>query len=211
MSLTAEGNTMQTCQFKRLSLSLIAMTTLASGCVSTPKGPEFEADRVVQRMEGKEETPDFATGAKAMWTEGDQVFFANITSMAGDSRPEACMKAAETDARVGILKYISENITSSGQVSEANADNDPGFESLTAFLTQGKLSGITVSERYWDRREQSRSSGERALRVHCAVKIAINKTQLAKQLREATTNVKSGDPEIRQKLLDAQKNFLDGI
>lgn len=202
---------MQTCKSKLLSVSVIALATFSGACVTTPDGPEFEADKVVQRMEGRDETPDFATGAKAMWTEGNQVFFANITSMSGDSRPEACMKAAETDARVGILKYINENITSSGQVSEANADSDPGYESLTAFLTQGKLSGITVAERYWDRREQSRSSGERALRVHCAVKIAIDKTQLAKQLREATTNVKSGNPEIRQKLLDAQKDFLDGI
>lgn len=191
-------------------LLILASVTLV-GCVTTPKGPEFEEDRIVQRMEGRDETPDFATGAKAMWTEGEQVFFANITSMAGDSRPEACMKAAETDARVGIVKYLNDNITASGQLAEANADSDPGYESLVAFLSQGKLSGVTVEERYWDRREQSRSSGERALRVHCAVKIAINKTQLAKQLREATTNVKSGDPEIRKKLLEAQKEFLDGI
>ena len=34
---------------------------------------------------------------------------------------------------------------------------------------------------------------------------------LAKQLREATSGVKQGNPEIRKKLINAQKEFIEGL
>ena len=84
------------------------------------------------------------------------------------------------------------------------------IENLTAFLSMGRLSGAQVAERYWERKEESDAQGNRVLRLHCATKIAINKASLERQLRDATT-VRGGNPEIREKLLQAQKDFIEGV
>ena len=194
--------------------SIALLLSAVTACTNNEKPgnrPDFEASRIVERMEGFEKTPEYATGAKVMWGEGKQVYFANIMSLSGDSRPDACLKAAGIEAKAEMLKYIKESMTTSGQLSDDAVQEDPAMESLTAFISQGNISGAAIADRYWDRREESDSTGDRILRVRCAVKVAIDKGLLAKQLREATTKTKEGNPEIREKLLEAQKSFLENV
>lgn len=180
------------------------------GCF-TPSKPSYEASEVIERIEGSDETPDYARGDKTMWEEGGNVVFAHITTLQGNARPEACMKASGLSAKAELLKHIKENITTSGQLNELSASDDPGYESLTAFLSQGTLSSAKVDSQYWDRREESdATTGERILRLRCAAKVTISKAALAKMMRDATTKG-DGNPEIREKLLGAQKQFIDGL
>ncbi|SMF12461.1 hypothetical protein [Pseudobacteriovorax antillogorgiicola] len=197
----------------RSVLALCLGVCMLSSCSSTPEegAPEFRASRVIERMAGMEDTPDWATGAKVMWKDGKLVYFANIMTMSGDSRPEACMKAAALDAKTQMLRYIKENITTSGQLDEASAADDPAFESITAFLSQGAISGASVKQRYYEIREQSDTAGSRVLKIRCAASIAVKEALLAKQLRDATSPKQKGNAEIRQKLLDAQKDFIDNL
>lgn len=188
----------------------LVFTWIVSGCVTGGK-PSYEAAEVVDRMPGQSETPDYATGNKVIWTEGSDVAFAHVTSMSGNSRTDACMKTAGLSAKSELLKHIKENITTSGQVNELNAEDDPGFESLSAFLSQGTLNGAKISEQYWEKVEESdANTGERILRLKCAAKVTVSKSQLQKMLRDATSK-SSGNPEIREKLLGAQKQFIDGL
>lgn len=188
---------------------LFLPVVLAISC-TTPGKNQFESSRVIERIGGANETPAWATGSNPIDEEKGDVIFINTLSMSGDTRPEACTKASGDTARTEILRYIKDNLTASGQVAEASGSGDPAVESLIAFLSQGKLSGVKVVSRYWEKREESDSTGVRVLRVHCAAKVAIPKQILAQQLREATGGG-GGNPEIRQKLLEQQKKFLDSI
>lgn len=189
--------------------SLILMCFVVS-CASSPSRRGYDASRVIERIGGKTETPVWASGEKALVEENSQVQFVNTISMSGDARPEACVRAAEETGRAQMMRYIKDALTSAGQVSELSSTDDPAVESLTAFLAQGRISGASIAGRYWEKREESDASGERVLRLHCAAKVAVSKTVLEKQLRDSISGTQ-GNPEIRKKLLDAQKTFIDGL
>jgi hypothetical protein len=199
---------------KQTTLISVLVASVLGACSSTPdpERPEYARSKVIERIGGQEETPDWATGAKVMWKDGRDVYFANIMTMSGDSRPEACMKAAALDAKTQMLRYIKENITTSGQLDEASASEDPSYEALTAFLSQGAISGASVKNRYYEVREESATTGQRVLKVRCAAQIVVDKGLLAQQLKDATRPAgKQGNPEIRDRLLNAQKSFLDSL
>jgi hypothetical protein len=178
---------------------------LTTGCVTSAK--VFEPAKVVERIGEKDETPAWAHAETAMQKDGADVLFVNSLSMAGDARTEACMKAAELDAKAAILRYVKDNVTTSGQLNEAAGD--PAFEQLTAFLSQGQLSGVSTKARYWERREESDAAGERVLRTRCAAQVAIKRADLERQLQAAMGT--GGNAEIREKLLKAQTDFIEQV
>jgi len=193
---------------------LLALPILISAsCSSTPDSnvPEFHASKVLERMSGFETTPGWANGSKVMWKEQGDVLFANIMTMKGDSRPEACMNAASLAGKSQMLQYIKASITTSGQLNEMSASSDPAYESLTAFLSQGNISGASVRDRYWEKFVTSDESGQRVLQIRCAASIAVRSAVLEKQLSEAMNPGQQGNPEIRQKLLEAQKEFIENL
>ncbi len=193
--------------FTFVSLAMFLMCFVS--CTAAKNEPEFEATKVLERIGGKSETPEWVHGETGLSEEKGKVFFINVITMSGDSRPEACIKAAADSARTDILRHIKDNLTTSGQTFEASAAGDPGVESLTAFLSQGKLSGVTIDQKYWEKRVESNSSGDRVLKVYCAAKAGIAKQELARQLRDATGG--GGNPEIRKKLLEQQTLYLESI
>ncbi len=160
----------------------IGIATMSS-CATHSSG--FQKAEVIERIGNKNETPDWASGEKTALVEGSDCIFISQMTMSGNSRSEACMKSAELDAQAGILKHIKSSMTASGQLNEADSVSDPGFESLTTFFSAGKLSGVKTTERYWEKRVESSESGDRVLKLRCAVKVAIRKSDLEKQLREA--------------------------
>ena len=174
--------------FAKTMIAGAAVHVLTS-CSTT--GPSFQKAEVLERIGNKTETPEWASGEKTTYVEGGDCIFISQISMAGNARSESCMKAAELDAQAGILKHIKTSITASGQVNEADATTDPGYESLTTFFAAGKLNGIKTMERYWEKRVESTETGDRALKLRCTVKVAIRKSDLEKQLREAM-----GGPKI---------------
>lgn len=176
---------------------------------ATSGSPGYSESKVIERIGGREATPEWTFGETPMSIENGDVVFVNIVSMSGNSRAESCLKSAELDGRSKFLRYIQENITTSGQLNEISATDDPAYESLTAFLSQGKLSGAKTTARYWEKREESDESGARVLRLKCAVKVALKKSELEKQMRAATGN--GGNKEIRDQLINAQKVFIESI
>ena len=84
----------------RTSLKLIFCTAIiGSACSST--GP-----KVVERLEGYDDTPEWATGAKVMWSEEEDMFFANITTMAENTRPDAKSGVSEFPSQIIIIIII---------------------------------------------------------------------------------------------------------
>lgn len=186
------------------------VTVLLAGCVTAPAKPEYQESRVLERVGGKDETPEWADGTHSMEEAGADVIFVAQTTMGGNSRTEACVKAAELDGRASMLRYVKENISASGQVNETDAASDPGYESLTAFLSSGKLSGIKTTAKYWEKVEQSDEGGDRVLKVRCVVKLAIKKSDLQRQLREATA-ASGGNPKVHDALINAQSQFFENL
>lgn len=185
---------------------------LNMSCTSTPDpDAKFTASKVIERMGGVEKTPEWATGARVMWKEAQEYRFAYVGTMAGNSRADACLKASALQAQTQMLQYIKTNITSSGQLSELSLSSDPAYESLTAFLSQGQLSGSAITQRYWEKFVSSNEQGERVLQIRCAVTVGIKTSVLEKQLQEALNPEAKGNPEIREKLLNAQKEFLGSL
>ncbi|MBM4254259.1 MAG: hypothetical protein FJ146_20015 [Deltaproteobacteria bacterium] len=179
-------------------------------CVTGSNGPEYRESRVVERIGKAKETPTWAEGTVTMYEDGQDAIFTSIMTMSGDSRPEACLKAADLDSRSMMLRHIKDTLTASGQLNEVSASSDPGYEGLVAFLSQGKITGAKTTERYWEKAEESDTTGTRVLRLRCAVKVAVKKIELQRQMREAT-DVKSGNAEIRKKLLQAQGDFIESL
>ena len=176
-------------------VSFIGVNLLAA-CAT--HGPSFQKAEVIERIGSKGETPEWASGEKTTLTEGSDCIFISQMTMAGNSRSEACMKSAELDAQAGILKHIKTSMTAGGQLNEADSSSDPGYESLTTFFSAGKLNGVKTLERYWEKRVESSESGDRVLKLRCAVKVAIRKSDLEKQLREAM-----GGPKVNAAAHDA--------
>jgi hypothetical protein len=192
----------------KLRIQLTLGIGLALGCTTTPTRPEFAKARVVETMNDSDE-PEWAKADKPIIEERGDVSFINIITMKGNARIEACLASAELTAKTGILKHIKDSISTSGQLNEESAEGDPAYESLTAFLSQGTVQGAKTTGRFWSRVEESDESGERVLRLRCVAKVAVKKSELARQLREATGT--KGNAEIREKLVEAQKNFIEGI
>ena len=172
--------------------------------------PGFDASHVIERIAGLKETPKWATGMEPMMEEKGNVIYIQTLTMDGNSRPEACIKAASDMGRAEFVRQIKDGITAAGQVTEGSATADVAIESSVAYLSNLKLSGAKVSERYWEKFEESDASRNRVLKVRCAAKVAIQKSLLDQQIRKAT-ETNAANPEIRKKLLDGQKAFLDQI
>ena len=194
----------------KMKLQILTLLLFSSACVTTPSKSEFVESKVIERIGNKSKTPEWASGEIAMYEEKGNVIFINTSRMQGNARPEACLKATDLDARTSMLRHIKDSITSSGMVEEASVSDDPSYSSLSAYLAQGSISAAKIESRYWERVEESDAdSGERVLRLHCAVKLAVKKSELSRQLAQAMGS--GGNPEIRKKLIDAQKNFIDGL
>ena len=191
----------------RSILKVAGVALALSGCITGGK-PSYEKAEVLDTLGGKE-PPEWTHGDIAMIEEGGEIVFINQMTMSGNSRAEACLKAADTDGRSAMLRYIKDNLTSSGQLNESDAVSDPSYEQLTAFLSQGSLSGVKVKERFWLKQEESAESGERVLKLKCMAKLAIKKSDLEKQLRAALGN--GGNQQVRDKLIKAQEQFIENL
>ena len=188
-----------------------AAALMVGGCVSGPTQPEFKASKVIERMPGHDETPKFATKS-SVTEEGGDVIYSHIMTFSGNTRVEVCTGAASENAKTLILRYIEEAITTSGQLNETGGSgDDPAVESLSAYLAQNKIHGVKTVDEYWEKFETSDEVGARVLKLRCAAKVAINKALLAKQLRQAIDGAPQGNPEIRQRLINAQKDFIENV
>lgn len=166
---------------------------------------------VTERLGMASETPSWTYGAKVMWQEGDSIIFAYSLEMSGASRPDACMKAASLQARTEMRRYISESISSSELLSQADLTSDPEFESVTASLAQGSITGASVSEQYWERVLKTDVRGERGLRMRCASKVKVSRSDLDGQLERTIVTETKSNPEMRQALMMAQTDFLNNL
>jgi hypothetical protein len=188
-------------------LSAMASVALA-GCSST----HYIKTEVINNSDRSLKTPEWVLNSKIMSEENGQIQYIYKMSLDGSARPDACVAMARSQAVGEMLKYIKNSVTSSGQVEDLNASSDPSFSSLTAFLSQGNISGAQVTESYWEQTMESDASGMRPVKkLMCAVKVGIDKQILDKQMQEAISGAPGGNPEIRQKLIEAQKNFIQNV
>ncbi len=191
---------------KSLAIIMLSGLSLMGGCAS---GPSFEAGSVVERMGDADETPEWTHGGTPLELNGGDIIFIATTSMSGNARPDACLKAGELSARAEFLKYLKSNISATGQLQEVAVTEDPSYESLTTFLSQGSIRGAKTSARYWERREESNQTGQRVLKLNCAVKVSISASELQRQMREAVGE--NGNAAVRKKLEDATTSMIESL
>ena len=198
------------------SLALVSCTSDKAAAPKDAKEPvaaekpKFEESRVIERIGGLKETPKWALGMEPMLEEKGNVIYVQTMTMDGNSRPEACTKAASDTGRAEFVRQIRDGITAAGQVTEGSATSDVAIESSVAYLSNLKLSGVKITERYWEKAEESDGGGSRILKLRCAAKVAIPKTLLDQQIRKAT-ETNAANPELRKRLLEGQKAFLDQL
>jgi len=182
---------------------------LAVGCSSSPHKIETE---VINNSFRSDKTPEWVLSSKMMKEENGQLVFVYHMHLDGDARPDACIAMARSQAVAEMLHYIKNSVTNSGQVEDLNASSDPSYSSLTAFLSQGTISGAQVSDTYWEVTREADSTGLHPVKkLMCATKVGINKALLEKQMQEVINGAPGGNPEVRKKLVEAQKNFLDKV
>jgi hypothetical protein len=179
------------------------------GCQSTGL---YTESKVISNIDDSLKTPSWANGSIPFYMDNSDIVYVNVVSMEGGSRSDACLRAAQMNASAEMMKSVKIALTVSGQVEELSASADPAVSSLTAYLSQGTLSGARVVARYWEYRIEPDASGRNGIkRLRCAVKVSIPKDILEKQMRAAIEKSPEGNPEIRQKLLNAQKQFIDSV
>lgn len=191
---------------KSLKITLTSLIFTLTACMSSTVS--YQPSEVIDRMPGQSEAPKWANGQFLMFREKGDVVYISQLSMSADSRPDICLRSAADIARVNILRQIKEQITSSSQFSEYSSSSDPAIESLSVFLSQGKLSGVRTKEAYWEKRLESVEGGERVLRLYCSAQVAIEKSLLSRQLQNA---LQSQNKTIKEKLLKAQADFIEGL
>ncbi|MBX9703325.1 MAG: hypothetical protein K2X39_04145 [Silvanigrellaceae bacterium] len=183
---------------------------LITGCSSTPK----MTSTVVANIDGSLVTPEWANGSVVILEENENIIYVNtVTLNEGNTRPDACLAIARTNAVAEMMKYIKQSVTSSGQAEDLNASSDPSFSSLTAYLSQGNISGTKILSQYWEIRMQQNDNSKVPYKkqLRCAVKVGIARTTLENQMRQALHGAPGGNPEIREKLIEKQKEFLDSV
>lgn len=190
-------------------VSGLVLSVLSVGCSST----RLIKTEIVNNSDKTMKTPEWVLSSKAMDEEGDNVVFLHKLNLDGSARPDACVSMARTQAVGEMMKYIKNSVTASGQVEDLNASSDPSMSSLTAFLSQGHISGAKVTNTYWEQTIESRKGelGPSSKQLMCAVKVQIDKNILDKQMRDAINGAPGGNPEVRKKLIDAQKRFIDNV
>ena len=198
---------------KTLKTGLIIFSSIStiflSSCRSSSK---YVKQEIIANSDKTLETPDWVLNSSVIREEGSNIIFIHKVTLSGASRPDACVSMARTQAVGEMLKYIKNSVTASGQVEDLNASTDPSLSSLTAFLSQGNISGAKVTTTYWEKTKEADDSGVRPTqKLMCAVQVAIEKSVLDKQMRDAINGAPGGNPEIRRKLLDAQKQFIDSV
>ena len=146
-----------------------------------------------------------------MWQEKDNVIFAHVLEMTGDSRSSTCMRAASLQARSEMRRYISESISSSELLSVEDVSSDPEFESVTASLAQGSITGASVREQYWEKVLKTDVRGEKTLRTLCASMVQVTRADLDAQLGRVIEVETARNPEMRHALMTAQTDFLNSL
>ena len=191
------------------SLALLSFV----GCSSTESvtsPSKYIKTEVINNSDRTLKTPDWVLSSKVLNSENTQLIYTYKMSLDGAARPDACVAMARSQAVAEMLKFIKNAVTASGQVEDLNASSDPSFSSLTAFLSQGNISGAQVSDNYWEQTMEADASGLNAVKkLMCAVKVAIDKQTLLKQMTDAINGTPGGNAEVRQKLIDSQKNFIE--
>jgi hypothetical protein len=180
-------------------------------CFSGALSAEASASDVIERMGRAESTPEWTYGGAVMWKEKDKVIFSYALEMSGDSRSDICMKAASLQARAEMRRYISESISSSELLSQANLTSDPEFESVTASLAQGKITGASTKEQYWEKLLTKNARGEERIRMRCASQISVDQRDLNEQLNKTIEVATPNNPKVRRALMHAQTNFIGDL
>ena len=193
---------------KLVVISSLAALAIA-GCTSSPKYVKTE---VISNSTKTLQTPEWVLNPNIILEDGGNVIFVHKVTLSGTSRPDACVSMARTQAVGEMMKYIKNSVTTSGQVEDLNSSSDPSLSSLTAFLSQGNISGAKVTTTYWEQTMEADDSGMKPVKkLMCAVQVSIDKSTLDRQMRDAINGAPGGNPEIRKKLLDAQKSFIDNV
>jgi hypothetical protein len=194
----------------KINLSKIIGSALLFSLVSCSSSPKYIKPEIINSSDQKLKTPEWVLSTKVMNEENGQLVYVYKMNLDGSARPDACVAMARSQAVAEMMKYIKNAVTSSGQVEDLNGSSDPSYSALTAFLSQGNISGAQPTDSYWEQSMEGDDSGMRPVKkLLCAVKVAINKQTLDKQMKDAINGTAGGNAEIRQKLLNAQKNFID--
>jgi hypothetical protein len=194
--------------FNNRKYAAASLLLMIQSCTSS----NYVKKEVIANSINNLKTPEWVLNSNILLEEQSNVTFIHKVNLNGSARPDSCVSIARTQALAEMMKYIKNSVTSSGQVEDLNASSDPSYSSLTAFLSQGNISGAKVTTTYWEQTMESDDSGVRPIKkLMCAVKVNIDKAILDKQMRDAINGAPGGNPEIRNKLLEAQKTFIDGV
>jgi len=194
--------------FNNKKYAAASLLLMIQSCTSS----NYVKKEVIANSINNLKTPEWVLNSNILLEEQSNVIFIHKVNLNGSARPDSCVSIARTQALAEMMKYIKNSVTSSGQVEDLNASSDPSYSSLTAFLSQGNISGAKVTTTYWEQTMESDDSGVRPIKkLMCAVKVNIDKGVLDKQMRDAINGAPGGNPEIRKKLLEAQKTFIDGV
>lgn len=148
-------------------IGLLLVVAVVAGCSSAPKNPspENSPDKVLSRINGASERPDWLDEARPFEIKKGTVVSLGQTTIPGDNRVEAAYAIAENNAKGSICSAIESRLDFVFQNAEEGTAVDANqVRRIGAEACKLTTSSLRVGSRYWEKVAMTTDSGERVSR-----------------------------------------------
>lgn len=182
---------------RHMYYTAIFAALVLQGCSSAPKntasGNDFEADKVVARMDQASARPAWLKEGEPFRIEGGQVLVLGQTTLPAEDRVEAGYRIAANNAKGAIAGAIEQRLEFIFQ----NAEEGTGMSATQARYIGAEASKLTTSamrldKRYWEKVAVSQSSGQRSLQLHVYTQIVMPEADFKRAIMDAIKKQQGG-------------------
>lgn len=186
-----------------MKLLLVLSVSLLFGCSSQTKNLNFE-DKVLSRIDGLSERPDWFKESEAFKIANDKVISLGSTTLPADHRLEAGIRIAQSNAKAGICSAIEQRLEYLFQ----NAQEDTTMDTAQVRYIGAEACKLTSTSLrndkiYWEKVLTLKNSGEQVVLYKVFATATMNESDLKAAILEAMTK-KSGKNGL-------SKNFAESV
>jgi hypothetical protein len=176
---------------------------LLGGCSTGSKRDH----RTTIETQGGTSAPDWATGTKLSWEEGDAVAFKGEHTVRGTDRVNGCFDLAKLDVKEAVLSELVEDVR--GRIDQAQQSLSEDAEQVLGKVRSasyaGKVTGLRFVERFFERYRIGDSE-----RLDCFVMAQMSKSDYARLKRSLVDELSRVDPQLHAAIAAKQVEFFSG-
>lgn len=177
-------------------ISLIIVVVVMPGCSSV-------SEKVLVRMDGESERPEWATLSKTTFTKEGKIMVVGYAEVPADARIGAAMKLADNNARFEISRRITNDMGFIFQNLKEGVLDGGDLSRFYGMEISKTISSDTVTEkRYWEKVQTFDSYGEKVYKLRLYSLVSIKGSTLRKAVAKATAKQNEISPELKKEITD---------